>query len=47
MDLLFSLGYERQELVRERGEVAIRGEVVDLFPPHLLFRFALIGGEIR
>ncbi len=35
LDLLFSLGYERQELVRERGEVAIRGEVVDLFPPHL------------
>ena len=35
LDLLFSLGYERQELVREKGEVAIRGEVVDLFPPHL------------
>ncbi|MCS7242130.1 MAG: transcription-repair coupling factor [Candidatus Caldatribacterium sp.] len=35
LDLLFSLGYERVEVVRERGQVAIRGEVVDLFPPHL------------
>jgi len=35
LELLFRLGYERQELVREKGEVAIRGEVVDLFPPHL------------
>ena len=37
LELLFKLGYERQELVREKGEVAIRGEVVDLFPPHLSF----------
>lgn len=35
LELLFSLGYERVELVRERGQVAIRGEVLDLFPPHL------------
>lgn len=35
LELLFSLGYERVETVRERGQVAIRGEVLDLFPPHL------------
>lgn len=35
LELLFSLGYERVEVVRERGQVAIRGEVLDLFPPHL------------
>lgn len=35
LDFLFSLGYRRVELVASKGEVAIRGEVVDLFPPHL------------
>jgi transcription-repair coupling factor (superfamily II helicase) len=35
LDLLFFLGYERVETVRERGQVAPRGEVLDLFPPHL------------
>ena len=27
-------GYTRQSLVEERGEVAVRGGVVDFFPPH-------------
>lgn len=35
LDLLFSLGYERAETVKNRGQVAVRGEVLDLFPPHL------------
>ncbi|MEN3185104.1 MAG: transcription-repair coupling factor [Atribacterota bacterium] len=35
LDFLFSLGYERVDLVTSKGEVAIRGEVVDLFPPQL------------
>ena len=35
LDLLFSLGYERVGTVIEKGQVAIRGEVVDLFPPYL------------
>ncbi|MGC8779207.1 MAG: hypothetical protein ACP5Q4_11080, partial [Candidatus Caldatribacteriaceae bacterium] len=35
LDFLFSLGYQRVDLVVSRGEVAVRGEVVDLFPPHL------------
>ncbi len=35
LDFLYSLGYVRKDLVKERGELAIRGEVVDLFLPHL------------
>lgn len=35
LNLLFSLGYERVETVHSRGEVATRGEVLDLFPPYL------------
>lgn len=32
---LVDLGYERSELVQSRGEFAVRGGIVDLFPPHL------------
>lgn len=35
LDFLFSLGYKRVDLVVSKGEVAVRGEVVDIFPPHL------------
>ncbi len=31
---LVAEGYTRQSLVEERGEVAVRGGVVDFFPPH-------------
>ena len=33
IDQLFRMGYERQDYVREKGDIAIRGEVVDVFPP--------------
>ena len=32
---LVLLGYERSELVQSRGEFAVRGGIIDLFPPHL------------
>lgn len=35
LDFLFSLRYRRVDLVVAKGELAVRGEVVDLFPPHL------------
>ncbi|MGQ9747432.1 MAG: DEAD/DEAH box helicase, partial [Candidatus Caldatribacteriaceae bacterium] len=35
LDFLFSLGYKRVNLVVSKGEVAVRGEVVDIFPPYL------------
>ncbi|MBC7217263.1 MAG: transcription-repair coupling factor [Candidatus Caldatribacterium sp.] len=35
LELLLFLGYERVETVKEEGQVAVRGEVLDLFPPHL------------
>jgi transcription-repair coupling factor (superfamily II helicase) len=35
IDVLVSAGYHRTSLVEERGEVAARGGIVDLFPPQL------------
>jgi transcription-repair coupling factor (superfamily II helicase) len=35
LDVLVSAGYHRTSLVEERGEVAARGGIVDLFPPQL------------
>lgn len=35
LELLLFLGYERVDTVRKAGEIAVRGEVLDLFPPHL------------
>lgn len=35
LELLLFLGYERVETVKKEGQVAVRGEVLDLFPPHL------------
>ncbi len=32
---LVDLGYERAELVQSRGEFAVRGGIIDLFPPQL------------
>ncbi|MCG8588766.1 MAG: transcription-repair coupling factor [Proteobacteria bacterium] len=31
---LVAAGYQRMPLVEERGELAVRGGIVDLFPPH-------------
>jgi len=33
---LIAAGYHRASLVEERGEVAVRGSIVDLFPPQLV-----------
>ncbi|HSV31498.1 MAG TPA: transcription-repair coupling factor [Atribacteraceae bacterium] len=33
LDGLFRMGYERKDFVWERGEMAVRGEVLDFFPP--------------
>jgi transcription-repair coupling factor (superfamily II helicase) len=35
LDVLVSAGYHRTAVVEERGEVATRGGILDLFPPHL------------
>jgi len=35
LEVLVSAGYHRRSLVEERGEVASRGGILDLFPPHL------------
>lgn len=35
LDVLVAAGYHRTSLVEERGEVAARGGILDLFPPHL------------
>jgi transcription-repair coupling factor (superfamily II helicase) len=32
---LVAIGYQRMALVEEAGEVAVRGDIVDVFPPHL------------
>ena len=33
IDQLYQMGYERKDYVREKGDIAIRGEVFDIFPP--------------
>ena len=35
LDILVSAGYHRTSLVEERGEVAARGGILDVFPPQL------------
>jgi transcription-repair coupling factor (superfamily II helicase) len=35
LDVLVSAGYHRTTLVEERGEIAMRGAILDVFPPHL------------
>jgi transcription-repair coupling factor (superfamily II helicase) len=46
---LLAAGYARQPVVEERGEVAVRGGVVDFFPPHLArpVRIELFGDEVE
>jgi transcription-repair coupling factor (superfamily II helicase) len=46
---LLAAGYARQSVVEERGEVAVRGGVVDFFPPHLAkpVRIELFGDEVE
>ncbi|MCP3985766.1 MAG: DEAD/DEAH box helicase, partial [bacterium] len=46
---LISAGYTRQPLVEERGEVAVRGGLVDVFPPQSArpVRIELLGDEVE
>jgi transcription-repair coupling factor (superfamily II helicase) len=46
---LVSAGYVRQPVVEERGEVAVRGGIVDVFPPHRPrpIRIELLGDDIE
>ncbi len=49
VETLVASGYSRQALVEERGEIAVRGGVVDLFPPHRSrpVRIELLGDEVE
>ncbi len=46
---LVTAGYARMALVEERGEVAVRGHIVDVFPPHATrpLRIELSGDEVE
>lgn len=46
---LVSAGYARMALVEERGELAVRGSIVDVFPPHAArpVRLDLLGDEVE
>ncbi len=46
---LVAAGYTRQPVVEERGEVAVRGGLVDLFPPQRTrpVRIELLGDEVE
>ena len=45
---LVSAGYTRMPIVEEAGEIAVRGGIVDLFPPHARFplRVEFFGDDI-
>ena len=47
--VLLSAGYQRMPLVEERGELAVRGHVLDLFPPHRErpVRIELLGDDVE
>jgi transcription-repair coupling factor (superfamily II helicase) len=49
VERLVASGYSRMPLVEERGEVAVRGGIVDLFPPHRPrpVRIELLGDEVE
>jgi transcription-repair coupling factor (superfamily II helicase) len=49
VEQLVAAGYARMPLVEERGELAVRGGIVDLFPPHRRrpVRIELLGDEIE
>jgi transcription-repair coupling factor (superfamily II helicase) len=46
---LVAAGYARMPLVEERGELAVRGGVLDIFPPHRSapVRIELLGDEVE
>jgi len=49
VETLVAAGYSRQALVEERGELAVRGGVIDLFPPHRArpVRVELLGDDVE
>jgi transcription-repair coupling factor (superfamily II helicase) len=49
VETLVAAGYARMPLVEERGEIAVRGGILDLFPPHrsLPLRVELLGDEVE
>jgi transcription-repair coupling factor (superfamily II helicase) len=49
VEQLVAAGYARMPLVEERGELAVRGGIVDLFPPHRRrpVRIELLGDEVE
>ncbi len=49
VEVLVNAGYARMPLVEEPGEIAVRGGILDIFPPHLPrpVRIELLGDEIE
>ncbi|MDJ0869281.1 MAG: transcription-repair coupling factor [Myxococcota bacterium] len=49
IEILVAAGYARMALVEERGELAVRGGIVDLFPPQRArpVRIELLGDEVE
>ncbi len=49
VERLVAAGYQRMPLVEERGEIAVRGHILDVFPPQreLPLRIELLGDEIE
>ena len=49
VEVLVSAGYARMPLVEERGELAVRGGILDLFPPQRAgpVRIELLGDEVE
>jgi transcription-repair coupling factor (superfamily II helicase) len=49
VEVFVGAGYQRMPLVEERGELAVRGHVLDLYPPHreLPLRIELLGDEVE
>jgi transcription-repair coupling factor (superfamily II helicase) len=49
VEVLVAAGYQRMPLVEERGELAVRGHVLDLFPPQRErpLRVELLGDEVE
>jgi len=47
--LLGAAGYAQMPIVEEKGEIAVRGGILDIFPPHcaLPIRVELLGDEIE
>jgi transcription-repair coupling factor (superfamily II helicase) len=49
VEIFIGAGYQRMPLVEEPGELAVRGHVLDLFPPHRErpLRIELLGDEVE